>query len=162
VLPHVDAGYNLARWLLHSDQDAEDAVQTAAIRAFQGIDGFRGTDGKAWFLSIVRRSSLNLMRQKNPTTAWEEGLEDRIPDHQSPDPEQLLLSAFDAQLLNRALDSLPPALKEIVVLRELEDMSYKEIAIIIDHPIGTVMSRLSKARRRLQILVADLKSEEAV
>jgi len=125
-------------------------VQTAAIRAFQGIDGFRGSDGKAWFLSIVRRSSLNVMRQKHPQTNWEGGAEDEIPDPNTPNPEQFLMKSFDADLVTRALDSLPPGLKEMIVLREVEGMAYKEIAAVIDHPIGTVMSRLSKARRQLQ------------
>ena len=153
MLPHINAGYNLARWLLRNDQDAEDAVQTAAIRAFQSIDGFRGSDGKAWFLTIVRNCSHNLMRQKHPTAVWEDAMENEVPDLKNPDPEQFVIQAFEAEAVMRALASLPPNLKEIIVLRELEGMSYKEIASVIDHPIGTVMSRLSKARLKLQTIL---------
>ena len=155
VLPHIDAGYNLARWLLKHDQDAEDAVQTAAVRAFQAIDGFRGTDGKAWFLSIFRRSSLNIMRQKHPATAWDDAIEDDIHDPEAPNPEQFLLKSFEAATIRKAIEALPPNLKEMIVLRELEGMAYKDIAAVIDHPIGTVMSRLSKARRQMQAILTE-------
>jgi RNA polymerase sigma-70 factor (ECF subfamily) len=155
----VDAGYNLARWLLRNDQDAEDAVQTAAVRAFQGIDAFRGADGKSWFLAIVRRSCLNIIRQKNPSTSWDDAIEDELPDSNTPTPEQFLMKAFDKDVLHQALNALPPALKEMIVLRELEGMAYKDIAAVIDHPIGTVMSRLSKARRQLQALIVDRSAE---
>jgi len=130
-------------------------VQTAAIRAFQGIDGFRGSDAKAWFLSIVRRSCLNVIRQRHPATLWEDGAEDELPDLKSQDPEQFLMKSFEGDLINRALDALPAGLKEMIILREVEEMSYKEIAAVIDHPIGTVMSRLSKARRQLQKLLIE-------
>ena len=155
VLPNLNAGYNLARWLLRNDQDAEDAVQTAAVRAYQGIESYRGSDGKAWFLTIVRRSCHNLIRSKLPATAWEDGMEDDIPDVKNPNPEQFVLREFEREQVMRAMSSLPNQLKEIVVLRELEGMSYKEIAEVIEHPIGTVMSRLSKARLKLQSILLD-------
>jgi RNA polymerase sigma-70 factor (ECF subfamily) len=155
VLPHVDAGYNLARHLLRNDQDAEDAVQTAALRAFQSIDSYRGGEAKAWFLAIVRRSSLNVMRQTHPTTHWDDGYEDELPDLRNPDPEQFLMKRYDAYRINRALNLLPPGLKEMIVLRELEGMAYKDIASVIDRPIGTVMSRLAKARQQLQKLLME-------
>jgi len=155
VLPHVSAGHNLARCLLRNDHDAEDAVQTAAVRAFQAIDGFRGSDGKAWFLAIVRRSCLNLLRQGRPATIWDDGAEDQLPDLRTPDPQQFLMKAFDAELVNQAIGALPPDLREMIVLREVEGMAYREIAAVIDHPIGTVMSRLSHARRRLQELLLE-------
>jgi RNA polymerase sigma-70 factor (ECF subfamily) len=153
VLPHVDAGYNLARYLLRNDQDAEDAVQTAALRAFQSIESFRGGDSRAWFLAIVRRSSLNIMRQKNPLTHWEDGADEEVPDLKNPNPEDLVMQRFDGERINAALGALPPGLREMIVLREIEGLSYKEIASVIDHPIGTVMSRLSKARQQLQKLL---------
>jgi RNA polymerase sigma-70 factor (ECF subfamily) len=155
VLPNLNAGYNLARWLLRNDQDAEDAVQTAAIRAFQGIESYRGSDGKAWFLTIVRRSCHNLLRSKRPVTAWEDGMEDDIPDLKNPDPEQFVLREFEKEEVIRAMACLPNHLREIMVLRELEGMSYKEIAEVIEHPIGTVMSRLSKARLKLQSILLE-------
>ena len=150
----MDAGFNLARWLLRNDQDAEDAVQTAAVRAFQGIEHFHGVDGKSWFLAIVRRSCLNIIRQRHPASAWDGGIEDELPDLSRPDPEQVLMNDFDAAAIDRAMDSLKPALREIIVLREVEGLAYKEIATVIDCPIGSVMSRLSKGRRELQIMLA--------
>ena len=130
-------------------------MQTAAVRAFQGIESYRGSDGKAWFLTIVRRSCHNLLRSKHPVTAWEDGMEDDIPDLKNPDPEQFVLREFEKEQVMRAMASLPNHLKEIMVLRELEGMSYKEIAEVIEHPMGTVMSRLSKARLKLQTILLD-------
>jgi RNA polymerase sigma-70 factor (ECF subfamily) len=158
VVPHVDAGYNLARHLLRNDQDAEDAVQTAALRAFQSIESYRGGDSKAWFLAIVRRSSLNVMRQKHPMIHWDDGAEEELPDLKNPDPEQFLMRTYEADRVNRALALLPPGLREMIVLREVEGMAYKEIASVIDHPIGTVMSRLAKARQQLQKLLMEVDS----
>ena len=162
VLPHVAAGYNLARWLLRNEQDAEDAVQTACLRAFQSLDGFRGSDGRPWFLTIVRRSCLNIMRQRTPTSSWEDAAEEAVADERTPDPEQFVLRSYEAETVRSAMHRLHPTYREILFLRELQGLSYKEISEVIDHPIGTVMSRLSKARKRLQLALMDAYPEEAL
>jgi RNA polymerase sigma-70 factor (ECF subfamily) len=149
VLRHLDAAYNLARWLLGNDQDAEDVVQDAAIRAHDSLKTFRGTNGKAWFLTIVRNVSFNHLRKRSGERSVEVTIEE-VVDLRAPDPEQLVIQAWEAEVLRSALDDLPVVFREIVVLRELEDMSYKEIATVTGLPMGTVMSRLARARQRLQ------------
>jgi RNA polymerase sigma-70 factor (ECF subfamily) len=150
VLRHLDAANNLARWLLGNDQDAEDVVQDAAIRAFDALRTFRGGDGKAWFLTIVRNTSYNRLRQRKSHQTVEIPLEDIVAEGLNSDPEALVIRAWEAEELQAALDELPVAFREMVVLRELEDLSYKEIAAVTGMPIGTVMSRLARARQRLQ------------
>jgi RNA polymerase sigma-70 factor (ECF subfamily) len=150
VLPHLDAAYNLARWLMRDDNEAQDAVQDAYLRALRFFGGFRGGDGRVWLLSIVRNTCFTRMRTgraRQGDTEFDDqmhGTEDAAAN-----PEKLLLRSQDAAALRRALDSLPPEFREVIVMRELEDMSYKEIADVADLPIGTVMSRLARARKRL-------------
>ena len=151
VLRHLDAAYNLARWLLGNDQDAEDVVQDASIRALDSLESFRGEDGKAWFLTIVRNTSLNCIRQRKSNRMVELDPEDIIPDGRNPSPEELVIRVWQKDAVTAAMSALPPAYLELIVLRELEDMSYKQIAEVAGIPIGTVMSRLSRARQCLQL-----------
>ena len=151
VMAHLDAAYNLARWLTGGNEDAEDVVQEACLRAFRFFDGFRGGDGRAWFLSIVRNTSYTwLQRNKmhQQSASYNEELHGTVTD--GDDPEQHLLRSVNAQLAREALASLPVEFREIVVLREMEDMAYKEIARVVGVPLGTVMSRLARARQRMR------------
>ena len=151
VLPHVDAAHNLARWLTRNDSDADDVVQEAYLRAFKFFGGFHGTDGRSWLLSIVRNTSYTWM-QHNRSPQVSVPLDDELEDIESEDlePEELLQQSQDTEIVRRALQELPVEYREVLVLRELEEMSYKEIAGIIDLPLGTVMSRLARGRKRLQ------------
>jgi RNA polymerase sigma-70 factor (ECF subfamily) len=161
IAPHLDAAYNLARWLTGKDHDAEDVVQEAYLRAFQFLDGFRGGDGRAWLLAIVRNTCYTWLERNRAGPAMAAFEEDR---HSSPDdaldPEKLLLRKEDRRLLREALEELPVEFREVLVLRELEGFSYKEIAGIANVPIGTVMSRLARARDRLQQLLAQRLGKE--
>jgi RNA polymerase sigma-70 factor (ECF subfamily) len=149
ITPHVPAAYNLARWLLSSDSEAEDQVQEASLRAYRHLDTFRGGDGRAWFLVIVRNLCYTfLKRRREPWVSFEDEIGD--PALHEPGPETVVLHRWDAQRLQAAMENLPLPLREAIVLRELEDLSYKEIAAIAEIPLGTVMSRLSRARKRLE------------
>ncbi len=151
ILPHLDSAYNLARWLTRSDQDAEDVVQESYLRAFQFFSGYRGGDSRAWLLRIVRNTAHTwLRRHRSPefVLPLDEDLHG-IPDD-ALSPEALLLQSADRQWLRQAIAELPVEFREVVVLRDLEELSYKEIADIVDIPLGTVMSRLARARKRLQ------------
>ena len=161
VLPHLDAAYNLARWLTRNDADAEDVVQEAYLRAFRFFGGFHGEDGRAWLLGIVRNTSYTWM-QRNRSPELNMPLEDELHNIESNDlnPEAILLQNADAQMLRQAVEELPVEFREVLVLRELNEMSYKQIAVVADLPISTVMSRLARARKRLQqILVSDPQTE---
>lgn len=154
VLPHVDAAYNLARWLMRNDHEAEDMVQEAYLRAFKSFDGFYGANGRAWLLTIVRNVCYTCLRKNRTgelTTAFEEDL--HPIESAAPDPQALLLQSEDRQLLRHALEQLPADSREVLILRELEGFSYKEIAEIAGIPPGTVMSRLARARKRLKHLL---------
>ncbi len=161
ALPHLDAAYNLARWLTRNDHDAQDVVQEAYLRALKFFSGFRGGDGRAWLLTIVRHTCYDWLRQNRryePLTDLDE--EPRDVESDALDPEALLLRAADDRLLRQALEELPVEFREAVILRELEGLSYKEIADIAGLPLGTVMSRLARARHRLkQYLVAHTHKE---
>jgi len=156
VLPHLDAAYDLARWLTRNDQDAEDVVQTASLRALQFIDGFQGTNARAWLLTIVRNTFYSWLQQRNRgheiADPFDEEIHSDIASIASeiPAPEAELLRRADRRLLRQGFESLPLPHREVMVLRELEGLSYKEIAAIAGIPIGTVMSRLARARRHLQ------------
>jgi len=150
ALPHLSAAYNLARWLTRNEADAEDVVQEAYLRAFKYYGGFRGGDSRSWLLTIVRNTCYTWMQQNRArelTTVFDDEIESLSSD--AANPESRLLSSIDSQLLKQALEALPIEFREVVVLRELEGMSYKEIADIADVPLGTVMSRLARARKRL-------------
>jgi RNA polymerase sigma-70 factor (ECF subfamily) len=147
ILPHLDAAYNLARWLTRNDHDAEDVAQEACLRAMRFFDGFHGGSVRPWLLTIVRNTYLTwLQKNRGKETA---PLEDEAASGAA-NPEEELLERVDAQSLRQALDALPAEYREVIVLRELEELSYKEIADVAGIPIGTVMSRLARARRRLQ------------
>jgi RNA polymerase sigma factor (sigma-70 family) len=156
VLPHLDAAYNLARWLTRNNHDAEDVVQEAYMRALRFFEGFRGGDSRAWLLTIVRNTCYTWLKQNRAhelTTAFDEEIHSAESD--ASNPEMVLLESVDNQLLRQALEELPVEFREIVVLRDLEGLSYKEIARVADLPVGTVMSRLARARKRLEQGLAD-------
>ena len=163
VLPHLNAAYNLARWLTRNAEDAEDAVQEAYLRAFRFFDGFRGDNARAWLLTIVRNTCHTRRRHNQAqqlTTTFDEELHTDLTESQN--PEKLLLRNADHELLHQALEELPPAFREVLVLLELEGLSYKEIADVVGVPIGTVMSRLARARRRLRESVIRLSNAQVL
>ena len=150
VLPHLGAARRLARWLMRNEHDADDVVQEASLRAFRYFRTFCGGDGRAWFLRIVRNICLDWQGQRvaGPTDPFDE---QRHPGHHAAtDPEALLLRNDDATLVTRAMRSLPDRFHHLLVLRELEGLSYRELADVTGIPIGTVMSRLSRAREALR------------
>jgi len=154
ALPHLSAAYNLARWLVRNDHDAEDVVQEAYLRAFKYFGGYRGGEGRTWLLTIVRNSCYSWLqrnRARELTDSIDETQEDLALEFAN--PELLLLQHADAQMVRAALAELPIEFREVMVMRELEELSYKEIATIADLPIGTVMSRLARGRKRLHSLL---------
>ncbi len=161
ALPHLTAAYNLARWLLHNESDAEDVVQEAYLRAFKFFGGYYGGDGRSWLLTIVRNTCYTWLQQ-NRVLRLADPIEDKLDEVgiDFADPEVLLLQAVDSQLVRSALQELPVEFREVVVLREMEGLSYKEIANIVDVPLGTVMSRLARGRKRLQELLAQQMGKE--
>jgi RNA polymerase sigma-70 factor (ECF subfamily) len=157
MLPHLDAAYNLATWLLRDRHDAEDAVQDACLRAYKALDRFRGDDGRAWLLTIVRNVCYTKMRQDR--RGPEEVLfEDEV--HGSTqgvaNANAVAWSEFKGELLQKGLERLAPEYREVIVLHEIEGLAYKEIASVSGIPIGTVMSRLARARGRLQTEILTL------
>ena len=150
-LPHLDAAYNLARWLLRNDQDAEDAVQEAYMRAYKAFARFRGGDGKAWFMTILRNVCYTMIK--------------KLRSHETPEPfdeeihqptgesgtQEAFRQKANAESLQCALEKLPDEFREVIVLHDLEGLAYKEIASVVGIPIGTVMSRLARARGRLRV-----------
>lgn len=151
VLPHLDAAYNLARWLTHNQQDAEDVVQEAYVRALRFFGAFRGGNARAWVLRIVRNTCYNWLEKNRPLQSAAEFDEDLFgPDPRTLNPEEALLRSASDKMLRRALEALPLIFREVLILRELEGMSYKEIAEVTGMPTGTVMSRLSRARDGLR------------
>jgi len=152
VLPHLDAAYNLARWLTRNDHDAQDVTQEAFLRAFRFFDGYQGGNMRAWLLTIVRNTCYTWMhRNRPPETAVE--FDEEIHSEESSggaDPELQVLASADKDTVQRALAELPEIFREALVLREMEGMSYKEIADVTSVSIGTVMSRLARARTRLR------------
>ena len=150
LLPHLDAAYDLARWLTRDDRDADDVVQEAYLRALRYLDGLRGDDGRAWLLTIVRRTCYTWLarHRAGPETAVA-AAGDHEPDDAASNPEALLIRHADRSLVRDAIEALPLEFREVLVLRELEELSYKEIAAVVEVPLGTVMSRLARARERL-------------
>jgi RNA polymerase sigma-70 factor, ECF subfamily len=155
VLPHLDAAYRFARWLCRSSADADDIVQEAFLRAFRGFDSLRGGDVKAWLLTIVRNCHSTAMQQQQrratvPLAGDHEEALRSTPDEASPDPESESAADEERRTLGRLIDALPEEHREVLLLREMEDMSYREIATVTQVPIGTVMSRLARARAALR------------
>ena len=148
-MQHLDAAYNLARWLTRDPSDADDVVQEAYMRAFRFSDGFHGGDSRSWILKIVRNTCFTWLKKNRSHELVYELEEDQ---HEAPtsNPEELLLERADRKILKDLLNDLPAAYKEIIVLRDLEGLSYKEISSVTELPIGTVMSRLARARKKLQ------------
>ncbi|HWZ72853.1 MAG TPA: sigma-70 family RNA polymerase sigma factor [Casimicrobiaceae bacterium] len=152
VLPQLDAAHNLARWLTRNPDDAEDVVQEACVRALKYIDALHGNNARAWFLTIVRHAFYDWCKRNRPAEiARDDGnaIEMAIDDA-AVDPEQAALRGVESRLLANAVAELPLVYREVLILRELEELSYKEIARIADIPVGTVMSRLARARSLLQ------------
>jgi RNA polymerase sigma-70 factor, ECF subfamily len=161
VSPHMAAAYNLARWLTRNDHDAEDVVQEAMLRAFTFFDGFRGPDARSWILKIVRNTCFTWLQANRPTeviAADIDELADISPlfscSGSSEDPETLALRKTEAYQVDEAISTIPATFREVIVLREMEGLSYKEIAGVIDAPIGTVMSRLARARSEIRRILA--------
>jgi RNA polymerase sigma factor (sigma-70 family) len=156
MLPHLDAAYNLARWLTRRDADAEDLTQEAYVRALQFFDGYRGGDSRAWLLAIVRNTCYTWLQRTRPQEAAATPFDDVAHEtrDEGADPEVLLLHKATAAVVRRALDQMPVELREVLILREHEGLSYKEIAEVVGTPIGTVMSRLARARGRVRSLLS--------
>jgi RNA polymerase sigma-70 factor (ECF subfamily) len=157
MLPHLDAAYNLARWLSGSATEADDVVQEAFLRAFRFFDGYTGDNPRAWLLAIVRNTWFTEWRKHHhqaDSTPYDDSLQvdEQLPgwsDESGDDPEKMAVRQDETDLVHRALAMLPVEFREVIVLRELEDLSYKDVAQVAGIPIGTVMSRLSRARRLL-------------
>jgi RNA polymerase sigma-70 factor (ECF subfamily) len=162
VLPHLDAAYNLAHWLLRSPADAEDAVQEAYLRALRCFEGFRGGDSRAWLLKIVRHTCYTLARKNRPSLQTEEFDENAHSTEQAAEnAESQLVARAESGRVKRGLEALPPAFREVLVLREIEGLSYKEIADVTGLALGTVMSSLSRARQRLREQLGAAAEKEA-
>ena len=161
MLPHLDAAHNLAKWLLRNEEDACDVVQEAYLRAFKSFSGFRGSNGRAWLLTIVRNTSYTLLKKNRGadlTTTFDEEI--HASGDESLSPATTLEHSEDTELIRQALDELPVEFREILTLRHQEDLSYKEIADIAQIPPGTVMSRLARARAKLKECLAARISKE--
>lgn len=155
VMPHLRAGYNLARWLTGDPHDAEDVVQEATMRALRAIDSFHGGDARCWLLTIVRNTCFTWLkqnRQKRTVALADYDITEMESGGMAPDVA--LLRSADAEMVRQAIDALPLEYREVLVMREIEGLSYKEISAVADLPPGTVMSRLSRARQRLQEALA--------
>jgi RNA polymerase sigma-70 factor, ECF subfamily len=163
ILPHLDAAYNLARWLMRNEQDAQDIAQEAYLRAFRFFPGFRGGDPRAWLLKIVRNTCYTWLHVNRPLQDAAEFDENLFrSDSCAPNPEEVVLQKDSDTLVRKALEKLPPNFREVIILRELEGMSYREIADITGMPAGTVMSSLSRARGRLRQLLTTCMNGDAV
>ena len=151
MLPHLDAAYNLARWLLVNEHDAEDLVQDSYLRAYKFFNNHRGLNPKAWLLSIVRNTCFTWLERKG-AHGGAQSFDENLHGIQmaGDEPAQSLIEAADRELVCRAIESLAPEFREVIVLRELEGLAYKEVATVAGIPLGTVMSRLSRGRKLLQ------------
>ena len=166
MLPHLDAAFNLARWLLRDDHNAQDVVQDAYLRAFRFFDGFRGMEARPWLLGIVRNTCFTWMKDKRRAGEQVEfdeehdsGVDDLGLNRAADNPETLLMQKLERAQINKAIEELPPLFREVIVLRELEELSYEEIAQCAAIPLGTVMSRLSRARAMLRKALAQIGQE---
>lgn len=150
MLPHIGAALNLARWLTRNDADAEDVVQESYLRALKSFGGFHGSDGRPWLLMIVRHTCYTWLKRNRSAevTDFDEAI--HVKETDEPDPEASLVRSSEERLLRDALKNLPVEYREVLVMRELEELSYKEIAAAAELPLGTVMSRLARARKKLQ------------
>jgi RNA polymerase sigma-70 factor (ECF subfamily) len=154
IMPHLDAAYSLARFLMRNDQDAEDVVQEASLRAFRFYESFRGENSRAWFLTIVRNASFTALKRTRTDEAdvvFDEEL--HTPENQQADVGAELDRNLDRETVRAAIEQLPAEFREVITLRELEGCAYKEIADVANIPVGTVMSRLARARRQLYLIL---------
>jgi RNA polymerase sigma-70 factor (ECF subfamily) len=153
VLPHLDAAYNLARWLTRNPQDAEDVVQDACVRALRYVESLRSGEARAWFLTIVRNAFYDWVSRNRPGEVLSDSEDalDGAVDFAAVDPEQNAVRRSDARVLADALAALPLQFREAIVLRELEELSYREIASVVGVPVGTIMSRLARGRAMLRL-----------
>jgi RNA polymerase sigma-70 factor (ECF subfamily) len=161
MLPHLDAAHNLARWLMRNEEDAQDVVQEAYLRAFKSFSGFHGSNGRAWLLTIVRNTSYTLLKKNRATdltTTFDEEI--HANGRESVSPAAILERAEDGELVKNAMNDLPAEFREILTLRHQEELSYQEIGEILKIPIGTVMSRLARARAKLREYLAGQMSQE--
>lgn len=149
VLPHLDAAYNLARWLTRNDDDAKDVVQESFLRALKFFGGFHGSEGRPWLLTIVRNTCYTWLKRNRSTELAELDEAQYLGETDASDPETLSVRNSQKRLVREALERLPVEFREVMVMRELEELSYKEIAAVVGIPLGTVMSRLARARKRL-------------
>ncbi len=164
VLPYLSSAYNLARWLTRNEHDAEDIVQEAFLRALRSFDTFTaGRDARAWLLTIVRNCCRTWHRKnRSHETTMEWDIDSQPAAATWPDPEATLIKNAHSELIRQAMEELPFEYREILILRELEELSYKEIAAIVEIPLGTVMSRLSRARKELYMRLGRPQSEMAI
>ena len=163
VLPHLDAAYNFARWLTRNEQDAQDVTQEAYLRAFRFFPSFRGGDARAWIMIIVRNTCYSWLHENRRLQDAGQFDENLIPDDcPGPNPEEVVFQKDSATLVQKALEKLPANFREVLILRELEGMSYKEIAEITGMPLGTVMSSLSRARDHLRQGLTSLMTGDTV
>jgi len=158
ILPHLDAAYTLARWLTHRPEDAQDVVQEALVRALKYFSGYRGGSARAWFLTIVRNTCYSWLQRNRSQEGFICSI-DAVPEpaEEHSNPEEWTLQSFHRQRIRQAVQELPQEFREVIVLRELEELDYKEISAVLGIPIGTVMSRLARARTRLQQSLDELK-----
>ena len=159
--PHMRAAYNLARWLVRNDQDAEDIVQDSFLKAYKAQESFRGSDSRVWMLSIVRNTALDFLRRYKTRATVSLGDQIHEPEDQAADPERGLLENTRREQVREAISHLEPEFREVIVLREMEGLSYKEIASVLSIPMGTVMSRLSRARNLLLVELGGAKEASA-
>jgi RNA polymerase sigma factor (sigma-70 family) len=160
MLPHLDAAHNLARWLLRNEADTQDVVQEAYLRALKSFHGFHGADGRAWLLKIVRNTAYTWLRKNRALDLVTFDEELHVSDCGGPNPAVLLEQSEDKNAIRAAMEDLAVEFREILVLRHLEGLSYKEIADIAQIPPGTVMSRLARARMRLKQCLAERLGKE--
>jgi RNA polymerase sigma-70 factor (ECF subfamily) len=166
VLVHLDAAYNLARWLLDDDAAAEDAVQTGCLRALRSFGSMTGPNPKAWFMAIVRNCCMDLLRERKTSHFAPDEYDDETHGHSDgvahESPEEAAIRAAEVRWVRASIAALPLEFREVIVLRELEGLAYKEISAIVRVPIGTVMSRLSRGRERLARLLLDQPERESM
>ena len=155
--PHMRAAYNLARWLVRNDQDAEDIVQESFLKAFKAQESFRGSEAKTWMLAIVRNTAMDFRRRLKAGLAEPLGDRGREPADNSPDPESAFVAESRREQVRQAIAKLAEEFREVIVLREIEGLAYKEIAAVLGIPMGTVMSRLSRARNLLLVELGGVK-----
>jgi len=162
-MPHLDAAHNLARWLVRNPADAQDIVQEAYLRAYKFFSGFQGGDPRAWLLKIVRNTSYSFLEKNKPASLTDEFDEKvHVTETGAGNAESEAVRSGETRLLHEALEHLPANFREILILRELEGLSYKEIAEVVNVPIGTVMSSLARGRERLREVLLRVREKEGL